>query len=411
MNFRVQKNFGKLFFVMIFFLFSTSIATEGKNNQELEQSKAVKDAHPNSSKSYRGVVTIDANNGGADELYCDFGSNGLWVYHDGLWLKLNAADPDRIIGFEEGGNEYLLCDFGASGLWYWYYNGSWSGQFVKITAADPDNIAFVSDWDTDGDDEVFLTFTGNGLWVYDKGAATILTKLHATSPQMNHSLRSDLWVPGYDEATLDFEADGLWARDNTSWTKLNATGSSSDNVSANVENTSANEELIIDFDTTGLWLYDGGTWRRLSSNNPLDLIPVYFGGDADYELLCTFSTPTGLWMWNYSGYPGAWTQISTSDPDSDQGFCEPFDPDEDGWEEVAVDFGSNGLWIYDHDGTSWTKINTSNPEFMVAADIYAGAYKSDLIVDFGASGLWRYIGQTSAWSKLTSFSPDGVGNF
>jgi hypothetical protein len=414
MSFKTQRILGALFFIVIFLLFSTTISTEGKNNNELEKLKSIKDAYPNASHYYRGVVAIDANNGGSDELYCDFGSNGLWVYH-GSWVKLNAGNPERIIGFEEGSTEYLLCDFGASGLWYWYYNGSWSGQFVKITAADPIDIIFVSDWDGDGDDEVFLDFDTNGLWVYDKGAATILSKLHATSPEMSGSLRSDLWTAGHDEVAFDFDTEGLWtvytASDTIYWNKINASSPSFDSVSANVENSNANEELIIDFGSTGIWAYDGSTWHKLSSNNPVDMVQVYFGGGADYELLVQFipAVSNGLWMWNYSGYPGTWTRLSISNSDSDSGFCEPFDPDEDGWEEAAVDFMGDGLWIYDHGAaTKWTKINTSNPSFMIAADISAGSFKSDLIVDFGTSGLWQYVGTSSTWIQLTTFSPDGV---
>jgi hypothetical protein len=414
MNFKTQKIWGILFFAVIFFLFSTSMATEGKGSKELEKSKAFMDAHPNTSKDYRGVVALDVNGGGSDELYCDFGSNGLWVYHGASWLKLNAADPQWIIGFEEGGTEYLLCDFGTAGLWYWRYSGSWSGQFVKITTADPDNTVFVSDWDNDGDDEVFLTFGANGLWVYDKGETTILTKLHATIPNMDCSLRCDLWTAGWDEVAFSYGAEGLWTvylnKSGPDWQKINASNSSFDNATANVEGTSADEELIIDFGTTGMWLYDGYTWHRLSSNDPFDVVPVAFGA-ADDELLVQFdpAVSTGLWMWNYSGYPGTWTLLSSTQTDYDGGFCEPFDPDQDGREEAAVDFAANGLWIYDHDGTSWTKISSNNPAFMIAANIYTGSsYKSDLIVDFEASGLWRYYGHTSTWTQLTTFSPDGV---
>jgi hypothetical protein len=412
MNFKNQKVLGVLYFVVLFFLFSTFVATEGKKNRELEKLKAIKDAHPNTAKDYRGVVALDANGGGSDELYCDFGSDGLWVYEKypaGGWIKLNAANPEWIIGFEEGGAEYLLCDFGAAGLWYWQYGASLPGSFVKVSSADPDGNAFVSDCDDDGDDEIFLTFGANGLWVYDKGAATILTKLHATSPDMYDSLRMDCWAVGYEEGALDFDTQGMWSHYGPGiWKKLNASSSYDDNSSANVEGTAADEELIIDFAGNGLWLYDGGTWHMLSANEAFDMVPVLFG-TTDYELLVQFdpAVSTGLWMWNYSGYPGTWTLLSSTETDWDDGFCEPFDPDEDGRDEAAVDFAANGLWVYDHDGASWTKINTGDASFMVAAEIEKSNYKTDLIVDFGASGLWHYRGDTSTWTQLTTASPDG----
>jgi hypothetical protein len=411
MNFKAQKMVGVLLFITILFLFSTSTATEVKSDEELRKSKELKAAYPNTSKDYRGVVSIDANGGCADELYCDFGGNGLWAYESGDWTKLNAADPDWIIGFEHNDTEYLLCDFGAAGLWYWRYGVALPGQFVKISSANPDEVAFVSDYDNDGDDEVFLTFGADGLWIYDKGAATILSKLHASSPNMEDSLRSDLGTAGHEEGALDFGYDGLWTINSSGWTKINASSPRGDNTSADFNTADASEELIIDYSTIGLWAYDGSTWHMLTSSNTNDAVAVYLPGNADYELFCALADNPGLWVWDYaSGYPGTWTQISTTTPQWNKGFCEPFDPNNDGWEEVAVDFGSNGLWLYDNAGSPrWTKINASNPEFMVRSNYNCDTNDTVLIVDFGVlDGLWRYNGAYGTWVKLSTFSPDGV---
>jgi hypothetical protein len=363
------------------------------------------------SSNYRGVVAIDANSGCADELFCDFGSNGLWVYY-GTWLKLNAGNPDWIVGFEHGGVEYLLCDFGSAGLWYWYYNGSWSGQFVKITSANPD-LGIVVDDDGDGNDEVHLTFGANGLWRYDMGNATILTKLHTTCPSMGDSLRSDILNAGIEEGALDYGASGLWTvwdDSGPSWLKLNASSPNDDNVSAECGIGDAAEELICDFGGTGLWLYDSSSWHKLNNSEADDIVAAALPSSADYELLCTFNGSSGLWLWDWGGvYPGTWSLISSLTPDSGGGYCEPFDPNDDGWEEVAVDFAANGLWLYNHAAaTKWTKINTDNPEFMLGCDYYCEGNDTALVVDFGSAGLWLYNGKTGAWTKLSSFSPDGI---
>jgi hypothetical protein len=148
----------------------------------------------------------------------------------------------------------------------------------------------------------------------------------------------------------------------------------------------------------------------LNDSAPLEIRKVNFPSDADYEILCTFGGASGLWYWNYTGsYPGVWIQLTSNTPDWDGGFCESYDPDNDSWEEVAVDFGSFGLWQYEHTGGSWLKLNSNNPQFMVRADYYGDGNDTSLIIDFGPGvGLWLYNGLSPSWIKLSSFSPDGV---
>jgi hypothetical protein len=221
-------------------------------------------------------------------------------------------------------------------------------------------------------------------------------------------------MAGWEEGALDFVAQGLWSHSySMDWNKLNASTSGDDNASADFNTIDASEELIIDFSSTGLWAYDDNTWHRLTTSSCNDAVAVYLPTVADYELFCCFSGSAGLWMWNYdSGYPGSWLQLSTTNPDWDGGFCEPFDANNDGWEEVAVDFGSDGLWVYDNTGgaNSWTKISTNNADFMVRCNLTCDAYDYDtiLVVDFGADGLWLYDGETGTWTQSSTFSPDGV---
>ena len=73
---------------------------------------------------------------------------------------------------------------------------------------------------------------------------------------------------------------------------------------------------------------------------------------------------------------------------------------------MAVDFGANGLWIYDNTDQSWTQISALDPVFMVAGDYWGHGYKDTLAVDFGANGFWRYTASTGYWSQLSATSPD-----
>jgi Subtilase family len=65
-------------------------------------------------------------------------------------------------------------------------------------------------------------------------------------------------------------------------------------------------------------------------------------------------------------------------------------------DELAVDFGSSGLYHYD-DGT-WAFLTGSNPEDMVAV-------ARDLYVDFGGSGLYKYDG---IWTFLTGSNSEDM---
>jgi hypothetical protein len=359
------------------------------------------------------VVALDANGSGTDEIYCDFGSSGLWVFQAGAWTKLSASDPDWIIGLEHGGTDYLLCDFGSAGLWYWHYNGAWPGDFVKISSANPE-FGFTTDDDADGNDEVHFDFDTDGIWRYDMAGATTWMKLNSSSPETT-SLRSDLWTAAHDEGAFGFGGVGFWTvlitGGTPSWSKINATNPGDDNVSAECGIGDAAEELICDFGASGLWLYDGSSWNKISSNEPHDIVAAVLPSDAGHEIFCAFNGTAGLWQWDWTGsYPGTWTLISGDTPDWDSGFCEPFDPNEDGWEELAIDYASNGLWIYDSAAvTKLVKINDNDPEFMVRMDYFGDGYDNVLIVDFGSGvGLWFYDGRIDTWTRLTTSSPDGV---
>ncbi|MHC4687384.1 MAG: fibronectin type III domain-containing protein [Planctomycetota bacterium] len=67
--------------------------------------------------------------------------------------------------------------------------------------------------------------------------------------------------------------------------------------------------------------------------------------------------------------------------------------------ELAVDFGSDGL--YQYDGSSWSRLTVSNPQHLAV-------YNNKLVADFGSDGLWQFDG--FSWSKLTPSDADSTGN-
>lgn len=414
MNFYNKKILGVFLFVCLFGLFFISVSAHEKENQELKQLRAFKAAYPNSSIKYRGVVAMDVDFDGREDLFCDFGSQGLWACYAGTWIKINALDPEWIIGFKVNDLTFpwieikvLLADFGSSGLWHWSYQGSQTGYWKKCSSADAD-FAFAGDFEGDGGDELFVDFGSQGLWIFDLEIATQWNKVNMLSPESG-SLKSNLGLPELEDGVFDFGSVGLWALILAKgWVKLNSLNPEDDNISADVDGVGG-EELIIDFGSgIGTWLYDRDSWYKLNNNSPLDIRAAQFAaGGIKEELLCSFGEISGLWKWNYNLYPGIWTLINSVTPETDNGFCEPFDPDLDGWDEVAVDFGSLGLWLWeDYDGT-WTKLNSNNPEFMVRADYWGDGVNQALVVDFGpGTGLWIYDGIYGKWYKLSSSSPD-----
>ena len=101
------------------------------------------------------------------------------------------------------------------------------------------------------------------------------------------------------------------------------------------------------------------------------------------ELALDFGS-NGLWHYNGS----TWTSLASWDPD---GMVD--------WTGgMAVDFGATyGLWNYD--GTTWNQLAGWNPEDGIA-------WNSGLAVDFGGNGLWHHDG--SSWTSLASWDPDGM---
>ncbi len=116
-----------------------------------------------------------------------------------------------------------------------------------------------------------------------------------------------------------------------------------------------------------------------------------FDGDKLIEVAVDFGS-SGLWLANDNG----WTQLS---PDNPQDLLAA-DANGDGTDELAADFGASGLWI--RVGNAWHKISPLNPEDCVAGNVQ-GASGDELAVDFGSAGLWLWDGY--GWAQLSGMNP------
>jgi hypothetical protein len=107
------------------------------------------------------------------------------------------------------------------------------------------------------------------------------------------------------------------------------------------------------------------------------------------------------YVWDSSGgdiYCGVIIQYVAPAESSDQAVG---DFDGDGRDEVAVDFGANGIWLADDSG--WSQISANNPERLLAMDVQ-GDHIDEIIGDFGASGLWIWV--NNAWHIISSRNAD-----
>jgi len=119
-----------------------------------------------------------------------------------------------------------------------------------------------------------------------------------------------------------------------------------------------------------------------------------FDGDKLDEVAVDFGS-SGLWLANDNG----WTQLS---PDNPQDLLAA-DMNGDAADELVADFGTVGLWI--RVGGTWHKISSLNPQAFTSGSLN-GAAGDELVVDFGTAGLWLYGG--SGWTQLSGVNSDAL---
>jgi len=389
-------------------------------------------SNSNAPSGYRGIVSanFDGSNGN-DEIIGDFGTAGVWFNRNwGVWVQLTPLNPEWIFAVQWGdvGDWELIADFGANGLWTWnFVSAPGNGTWTRLTASNPDAGIAVDD-DNDGRSELQIDFGTLGLWHYDLDIG-VWTRCTAIDPLPRGGLRADLWEFGYEEGVWQFSGLGVWDLgwdyrfDEPVWTQLTGSTATEDWAAANFVDSSGtdpNDELAVEFSGLGTWVYDsdGGNWNRITYSLAGGMATVRFGGD-DEELVFADS---GSNLWAF--YGPTWQRLTYTAMDA--GFATPYDSDflvsgEPGLErELAVDFGSVGLWRYNY-GTGglvtldWQQLTVSNPVFMVRSDYFNDGSPSCLVVSFGAGvGLWLYDSgsgyYSTRWLKLTDSVPDhGTG--
>jgi hypothetical protein len=395
-----------------------------------QQAKGISQYPSNTSTGYRGIVAADVNitndATNTEEFVGDFGTLGLWVMegfsagYDSVWNQITGVNPETIMSvkFLGNGSEAIIGDFGAIGLWKWTYNG-YPGNWVQLSGQNPDGL-FATDDDGDGFQELQADFGSLGVWRYDdnNGGVGGWTQFSGLNPA--GGLRMATTPPASAQGAWSFPTAGLWR---LWWTGspqyLQLTGTplaGNDDVSGKFLG-GTGEDLIGDFGALGLWLLENNTasgWHQIIPQQTAFACSAKFGGNANDQLVFVYNATPGLNVWSYGTFPGTVTNLNIFSPDSD-GAVEPFDPNVATEvavdEELAVDMGAEGLWLYDSTTSGWVQLNTDNPVFMVRGNFWTDAGNTSLIVNFGAQGLWLYDGANNFWWWLSPFSPDSNYGF
>jgi subtilisin family serine protease len=152
-------------------------------------------------------------------------------------------------------------------------------------------------------------------------------------------------------------------------------------------------EILTALRSTGQPILDSGnglTFPRIRVKAALDaLIPIR--GD---DLAVDFGS-AGLWL-RFNNV--SWTQLHVLSPEE----VASGDVDGNGQADVIIDFPGSGVWVW-LNNSGWFQLHHLNVAGIVTGDL-DGNGKAAVLVDFPGSGLWIWR-FTSGWVHLNSMSP------
>ena len=119
-----------------------------------------------------------------------------------------------------------------------------------------------------------------------------------------------------------------------------------------------------------------------------------FDGDSAEEAAVDFGA-NGVWMFN----GGVWTQLTPNNPES----MIAADLQNDGEDEIIADMAALGLWVWG--GGVWANLTTYNPEGLLAGDV-DGDNQAEILADLGATGLWKW--DSGVWSVMSASNPESM---
>jgi hypothetical protein len=263
-------------------------------------------------------------------IYDFGGANGTWTWNptDG-WFQPSAVDPADLEPF----NGNFVGSYPGSGTWLW--NETTSG-WSQLTTSTPNVMKACRD---------NLLWAGPAFGTWRWNATSGWLQLSGASPQSMDCLGSDL----------------AWESPVGTWLYNFATGAWSQLSGADPAGILACGSRLVWWRAGDTWYWDAATgWHNLG-----------IGPESTecYRGLMAWEGGAGTWLYNFTS--GAWTQITTANPEQILAWGPSLV-----WENAA-----SGTWVWD--GGGWTQITSANATRMAV---------------LGADLLWAYPSGTWAWS-------------
>jgi hypothetical protein len=256
------------------------------------------------------------------------------------------------------------------------------------------------------DDEIAVDFGSLGLWIYDSGS---WYQISGVNPE--GMIAATLGSASDDELIVDFGSLGLWRWDYNGypgnwaqWSGVNpramfATDDDADGI----------DEVHVDFNTLGVWRLDEPDWTHLSGLTPINGLRMD-AWDYGYEE-GVWSFPTfGVWniyLWGSSPF---YEQLTGTVNGNDDHASAQFTSTA-GAEDLVMDFGTLGIWLYKEDGSGWVQVSSMDPNRLKEVKFYGGLdYEYELLVEDNAGGLYwgDWNGGGMNWTLITT-DPIGPG--
>jgi PKD repeat protein len=307
----------------------------------------------------------------------------------------------------------LAFDFGATyGIWFWLNNTTWSqlhGQTSKHM--------ILADVDHNGVQDQVVDFGSQyGIWIKKNNLAW--EQLDGRS--VNWIVKADVDNNGQDDLIMDFGAQlGIHIYMNggsTPWSKLHSL-TAKQVVIADVDH-NGRDDIVLNFDSQhGVWAYlNGGSganpWLQLDARSPDWMIKADVDHNGQDDLVLGFGAGTGApqghpgkGVWAYmNGGTAPWRQLDYRAFASTQAIA--VDIDNNGQDDLAINFASQGIWIYRND-TDWIQLHSIAAKRLAKADIDSNGI-ADLVVDFGPSYGVHILMNGRSWTHLNGATTSGI---
>jgi hypothetical protein len=351
-------------------------------------------------------------NGGGDAFVVKVNAAGTALVYCGF-IGGSANDSGRGIAVDAAGCAYVTGDSTSSEVTFPVTRGP------DLTYQDNQD-AFVAKLNPEGTALIYCGYIGGYLLDSGRGIALdVLGNSYVTGfansreagfpvvvgPDLTHNGLSDAFVAKVNATGTGLRYCGYigGAHDDGGW-GIAVDGSGNAYVCGGTDSSEATFPVIVGPDLTHNGLNDGFVAKVYYYDEPSHEHAVGdFDGDSADEVAMDFGL-LGAWIYD----KGSWFQITTVDPEN----IVSADLDGDSAKEIVLDLGAWGLWMWDFG--VWTPLDPNNPEYLIAADT-DGNGKDELIIDRGAQGLWwrDESGGMSLLSRVDAqdmISADGDGD-